>query len=241
MVTVPPGKDDQIWRINAQSLRLSFYLSGVPPYIAFSPAKLLVPQETVRVAADPQTVNTTENTPVNGTLTATSVYGLPLTFSLVTGSGELTTLISTAKGSLVITDTSTGAFTYTPAADAWGTDLFNFVASDGVCHSMPATLTVNIASVPQAPAPTANDTSLITGMDLSVRGQFSATDPTNDALTFTITQNGTKGIATLVDASTGTFIYVPNAGETGQDTILFTANDGYGTSNTGTVTITINP
>ena len=241
VVTVPPGKDDQIWRINAQSLRLSFYLSGVPPYIAFAPHRLLVPQETVRVTASPLTVNTTENTPVTGTLTATSAFGLPLTYSLVTGSGEQVTALSTAKGSLVITNPSTGAFSYTPATNAWGTDLFNFVADDGVSASMPATLTVNIASVPQAPAPTANNTSLTTGMDLSVRGQFSVTDPTDDAVTFTIVQNGTKGTASLVDASTGTFIYVPTAGQTGQDTVLFTANDGYGTSNTGTVTITINP
>jgi len=241
VVTVPPGKDDQIWRINAQSLRLSFYLSGVPPYIAFAPGKLLVPQETVRVTASPLTVNTSENTPVNGTLTATSAYSLPLTYSLLTGSAEQVTALSTAKGALVITNTSTGAFTYTPAGNAWGTDLFNFIASDGVCASMPATLTVNINSVPQAPAPTANNTSLTTSAGLAARGQFSATDPTNDALTFTITQNGAKGTASLVDASTGTFIYTPNIGETGQDTVLFTVNDGYGTSNTGTVTITINP
>ena len=241
VVTVPEGKDGQIWRVNCQSLRLSFYLSGVPPYIAFAPVRLLVPQETVRVTADSQTVNTSENTPVNGTLTATSAFEEPLTYSLVNGAGEQVSALTSTRGTLTITNPSTGAFTYTPATNAWGTDRFSFVASDSVSTSMPATLTVNIASVPQAPAPTANDMSLTTSVNLSVRGQFSVTDPTNDAVTFTIVQNGTKGSASLVDASTGTFIYVPIPDQTGQDTVIFTANDGYGTSNQGTVTITINP
>ena len=241
VVTVPAGKDDQIWKIDMLGGRLQYYIEGIPQYVSFTPAKLLVPKETVRVVADSQTVNTSENTPVNGTLTATSAFSEPLTYSLVNGEGAHVTTLISVRGTLTITNPSTGAFSYTPKTDAWGTDVFSFVASDSQCTSMPAKLTVNIASVPQAPAPTANDMSLTTSVNLSVRGQFSVTDPTNDAVTFTIVQNGTKGIATLVNASTGTFIYVPTPGQTGQDTVIFTANDGYGTSNQGTVTITINP
>lgn len=67
---------------------------------------------------------------------------------------------------------------------------------------------------------------------------FPASDAENDPLTFTITQNPTKG--TITDNGNGTYTYTPNDGVTGTDTIKFKANDGTLDSVEATITFSIN-
>ena len=82
-------------------------------------------------------VTTTAGTAVNGTLSAT-------------GSGTLSFAIvaNPAHGTVSITNTATGAFTYTPASGYTGSDSFTFDASNGGGTSNVATesVTVNAAS-----------------------------------------------------------------------------------------------
>src|SRR5262245_27064557 len=66
-------------------------------------------------------VATQEGTPKSGVLAATDPDGNPLTFSIIT---------PPAKGSLVIDNAATGAFTYTPNTGAVGYDTFTFSAAD---------------------------------------------------------------------------------------------------------------
>ena len=73
-------------------------------------------------------MTTQEGTPVGGTLQATSPNGLPLTFALTT---------TATKGTAVLTDAATGAFTYTPQAGAYGYDTFTFTATDAIGTSAP--------------------------------------------------------------------------------------------------------
>ena len=63
----------------------------------------------------------------------------PLTFSL---------LANGALGRAVITNPSTGAFTYTPKAGAGGQDYFTFKAFDGKLYSKSATISVNVTTAP---------------------------------------------------------------------------------------------
>ena len=51
--------------------------------------------------------------------------------------------------------------------------------------------------------------------------------------------NGSKGVATVTDAATGAFTYLPNAGATGADSFTFQASDGSLTSNAATIAVTI--
>ncbi len=55
-------------------------------------------------------------------------------------------------------------------------------------------------------------------------------------MTYAVTQNGTKGTAT-VSASTGAFSYVANPGATGNDTFTYSATGANGTA-THTFTVT---
>lgn len=76
--------------------------------------------------------------PISSMLSATDADGNALTFSIV-ADGIL--------GNAVVTYPSSGAFTYTPNPGVTGTDIFTFVASDGVSNSNYATVIVNIGPV----------------------------------------------------------------------------------------------
>ncbi|MHB0939330.1 MAG: Ig-like domain-containing protein [Armatimonadota bacterium] len=175
-------------------------------------------------------VTTTQNIPVNGTLVATDANGDPLTYALVENG---------TKGSAVITNANTGAFTYTPNADVTGTDTFTFTANDGQADSNTATITVAINRINSAPV--AENGSITTDEDTPVDGTLAATDSDGDPLTFRIISNGGKGEAIITDVNTGAFTYTPDPDANGPDTFTFVANDGVVDSNTATISVTIAP
>ena len=84
------------------------------------------------------TLTTAQGTAASGTLGASDIDGDSLSIRITTNG---------AKGTARITDTRTGAYTYTPASGAAGEDTFTFKANDGVVDSNAATVTVtNIRS-----------------------------------------------------------------------------------------------
>src|SRR5207237_550603 len=85
----------------------------------------ITPVNDAPVAAN-GTLTTLEDTAANGTLIATDVDGDALTYSLVTNGW---------KGTATITNAATGAFTYTPTANANGTDSITFKARDASLDS----------------------------------------------------------------------------------------------------------
>lgn len=105
-------------------------------------------------------VTTSVNTAVNGTLAATDADGNSMVFSVVT---------APAHGTATITNTATGAFTYTPASGYSGSDSFTFKATDsGGLASNTATEseTVNAASGSCASGYTAYTGSITAGSDV---------------------------------------------------------------------------
>jgi ELWxxDGT repeat protein len=86
-------------------------------------------------AATGASIKTPFETQFGGTLMATDPEGGALTFSIVADG---------SKGVARITNTVTGAFTYTPFGGATGVDSFTFKASDGDLDSNVATVTVTI-------------------------------------------------------------------------------------------------
>lgn len=95
---------------------------------------------------------------------------------------------------------STGAFTYTPAPDANGTDTFTIIVSDADGQAAELPVSVNIAPVNDAP----RNPVVLGGGSLAVVesapgqimaagtviGQIVATDPEGDALTYTLMSDG---------------------------------------------------
>lgn len=174
------------------------------------------------------TLNTNEDTPANGTLTASDVEGSTLTFDAG--------LLAPAHGTVTIN--ANGSFTYTPAVNFNGTDSFGFVANDGTSDSLEATIVVTINPINDVPV--AASAAYSFSEDTVFGGILGATDADGDSLTFTA---GTLAVAhgTLTISSNGFFIYAPSANFHGTDTFSFSANDGTTISAQGIITLTINP
>ncbi|GAB4475864.1 MAG: hypothetical protein OHK0037_37280 [Elainellaceae cyanobacterium] len=176
------------------------------------------------------TLNTNEDMAGSGFLLGADVDGDGLTYEIVT---------LPTKGSVVITNTTTGAFTYTPNANANGADSFTYRVFDGTVYSSPATVTVAIAPVNDAP--TASGLSISTNEEAPISGTLPGADVDGDTLTYEIVTAPTKGVVTITNTETGAFTYTPNANANGADSFTYRVFDGTAYSTVEVVAIAITP
>ncbi len=184
---------------------------------------------TVTVTASNGSVTTNQNTPVNGTLSASDSAGNAISFAIVT---------NPAHGSVTINNLSTGAFTYTPASGYTGSDSFTFKATDSVTGTVSNTATESetVNSTTVSP-PTASNGSVTTTAGTAVNGTLSASG--TGPLTFAIVANPSHGTVSITNTATGAFTYTPASGFSGSDSFTFHASNSGGTSNTATESETV--
>ncbi|MBF0439762.1 MAG: tandem-95 repeat protein, partial [Magnetococcales bacterium] len=180
-------------------------------------------------ATNSATLTTNEDSELKGTLSATDIDSPSLTYAIVT---------QPTKGSVTITNTATGAFTYTPTRNANGAESFTFKVNDGSLDSNSAT--VNITINPVNDAPTATDDSFSTDEDKAFSGTLLGTDIENNTLTYSIVTSPKHGNVAITNG-TAAFTYTPAKDYNGTDSFTFKVNDGTVDSNVATMTITINP
>ncbi len=174
------------------------------------------------VAADGSAAGA-ENTVIAGLAGASDVDGQALSYALVTGPQNGT-----------LTFNPDGSYSYTPATDYYGPDGFTFTASDG-------SLTSNVGAVSlmvSAP-PAAADAAASGAEDTIITGQASATDPDSASLTYALVAGPQHGSLTF--NPDGSYSYAPGADYNGSDNFTFTASDGSLSSNTATVSLTVDP
>jgi hypothetical protein len=174
--------------------------------------------------ANAQEVTAQEDTPQTITLTGSDADENALTYEIVTGPSQ---------GSLSGTGDQR---TYTPNANANGTDSFTFRVNDGAGFSAPATVSITVTAVNDAPV--ANAQSVSTAEDAAKAITLTASDVDGDALSYAIVAQPVHGTLTGTGASR---TYTPNANYHGPDSFTFTANDGSLTSAPATVSITVTP
>ncbi|MDQ1504773.1 MAG: hypothetical protein QOD57_2500, partial [Actinomycetota bacterium] len=131
-------------------------------------------------------VSTDEDTAKSGTVSAADIDGNALSYAVVA---------NPAHGTLGL-NTSTGAYTYTPAANYNGSDSFTFRANDGSVNSNTGTVAINVQAVNDLPV--VNALSLPVTEDIPASGNVTGSDVDGDSLTYA---NGTtpaaKGVATV--------------------------------------------
>ena len=174
-------------------------------------------------------LNVTEETPRLATLQGADIDGDALTYTIVS---------QPALGDVTLDDPATGAFTYTPDADETGADSFTFRVNDGQLDSADATVSITIGNVNDLPV--AASLTFATNEDVALSETLPVNDVDNDPLTFEIVTIPGRGAITL-DAATGAFVYTPTADYNGQDTFTYRASDALGSSNLGTITVSIAP
>lgn len=194
----------------------------------------VTPADDPPVAAD-GTLMTNESASQTGTLTATDIDSVSLTFRVISGPSH---------GGVVIDDAATGAYTYTPDPSYNGPDTFKFVANDGTQDSNEGTIAITVT--PLNSPPVGNDASLNVAENSipgTVVGAVTATDPdVGDTLTFALVSGNTSGTF-AVDSATGTITVVNNTLLDFENPTTFvlvvTVTDAAGESGTANVTINI--
>ncbi|MEX2188303.1 MAG: cadherin-like domain-containing protein, partial [Pirellulales bacterium] len=160
----------------------------------------------------------------------------PLTASVVPGSGP-------QHGTLNFN--ADGSFVYTPAANYYGPDSFQYVANDGTANSNVATVSITVASVNDPPLATAKSYNVAEDNVLSVASAegllLGATDVDNvpgdfSAVLLLAPANGMVSVN-----PDGSFTYTPNLDFYGLDTFRFAVSDGVDNSNDATVSIQVSP
>jgi len=169
-----------------------------------------------------QLVSTAEDTAEAVVLTGTDVDGNPLTYNIVS---------QPAHGTL---SGSAPNMTYTPAANYNGADSFTFIVNDGTLDSAPATVTIDITPVDDAPV--ANSQQAVTTENTPLPITLTGTDIEGSTLTFSVQGSPVNG---TLSGSGESLIYTPNTGFEGDDSFTFTVNDGALDSAPATVSITI--
>ncbi|WP_148871267.1 Ig-like domain-containing protein, partial [Tenacibaculum adriaticum] len=195
------------------------------------------------------TINDVNDAPVANTDTATTEEDTAVAINVIGNDTDLdgtidptsvTEITAPANGTIAI-DPVTGQITYTPNAEFFGTDAFEYSVcdDDGACAT--ATVNVTINDVNDAPvantdtATTEEDTAVainVIGNDTDVDGTIDPTSVTE----ITAPANGTIAI----DPVTGQITYTPNAEFFGTDAFEYSVCDDDGACATATVSVTIN-
>ena len=146
---------------------------------------------------------------------------------------SLVVLTQPAKGTLTGTAPN---LTYTPNANATGSDSFTFRATDGTTNSAPATVSINIT--PSNDTPEAIAQSVTTTEDTAKTITLAGNDADGNALTYAILSQPAHG---TLSGSGAARTYTPAANYNGSDSFTFKVNDGTADSSPATVSITISP
>jgi hypothetical protein len=110
--------------------------------------------------------------------------------------------------------------------------------ADGIATSVAATTSITLTPVDDPPTTTA--ATLLTVVDVPVRGTLPGTDPEGGALTWELVSAPASGVLVLDDAATGAVSYTPATGQVADATFTFRVSDGttWSAPATGTVRLT---
>ncbi len=182
------------------------------------------------VAAD-DSFGTAEDTPLGGTVAGNDTPS--------GDGGNVWSLVTQALHGTAVVNAN-GTFTYTPAANYNGTDVFTYQLCDADADCTTATVTITITAVDDTPSAT-NDTNTTTE-DTQVSGNVSTNDtPSGDGgnVWSLVGANGGAAHGTVTMNPDGSYTYTPAANYNGTDVFTYQLCDADADCTTATVTITI--
>ena len=182
--------------------------------------------------ANNQSVTLDEGTSAPIVLTGTDADSDPLTFAIVNGP---------TNGVISGFNTNTGALIYTPNANFNGTDSFTFLVNDGTTNSGPATVSLTVTPVNDAPVAVNDDYRMFrnTTLNVPINGVLSNdSDVDGDTLTAVLVSGPTHAAAFTLNPD-GSFSYTPATNYVGPDSFTYEAKDKLTNSATVTVTLTV--
>ncbi|HEV3340535.1 MAG TPA: Ig-like domain-containing protein, partial [Pirellulales bacterium] len=193
---------------------------------------------TVTLTVNPLPVATNDNYSVNENSSLTVAAPGVLANDTAANSTPLSAVVVSAPSHGALAFGADGSFTYTPAGNFSGTDSFTYDDTEGSLTSNTATVRLTVNPVPVA-----------TADNYSVNENSSLTVAAHGVLANDLSANSTPLSAVLVAAPShgtltfnadGSFSYTPTAGFYGTDSFTYDDTEGNLTSNTATVTLTVN-
>ena len=189
-------------------------------------------------------VNQTNDAPVAVDDSATTSEDSPVTVAVLSNDTDpdgddltVTAVSSPSHGTASIN--GDGTVTYTPSANFFGNDSFDYVASDGLGGLDTATVFITVTPVNDPPV--AVDDNLTTDEDTPGTVNVLANDSDVDGDALTVSSVGTPSHGTVTNNGDGTITYTPEADYNGTDSFTYTVSDGNGGLDTATVHVTVNP
>ncbi len=165
-----------------------------------------------------------EETTITGVFSGSDVDSSDLTYAVGTQAGH---------GTVTLTGDT---WSYIPNANFNGTDSFTFTASDGSLSSGPATVTVSVTAVNDAPH-AVNDTAITAEhAAVSIAVLDNDSDPDGDALTVVAVGVASHGSIAM---SGSEVTYTPDENYSGVDSFTYTVIDGHDGTATANVTVTV--
>jgi gliding motility-associated-like protein len=190
------------------------------------------------------TVNSVNDTPiaVNDTYTVDeddSVSGNLMDNDTNLGDATVTIISNTNPANGTVTVNADGTFDYTPNADFFGMNTFEYTIEDVDGEQSTATVTITVNSVNDLPV--AVDDTNVTDEDTAVSGNVLTNDTNLGDVVVEVVDMTDSANGTVVINSDGTYTYIPGTNFNGTDTFTYTIEDANGDQSTATVTITVNP
>ena len=167
--------------------------------------------------------NTAEDESVTFSVAGTDPNNLPLTYQLVQQPQS-----GTLSGALPL-------LTYTPDENFFGTDTFTYTASNNDYTSQPATVSITVTAVNDAPEATDDVATVVQGQEIVIDVLANDSDIESSALTITSAQ-AAQGMATIVDNKVA---YLAEANTTGTVIVDYTVSDEGGLSSSAKVVVTV--
>jgi len=224
-------------------------------YVAFENGTMYLRVDVSDVENQPPVANPVAITmledaaPQTVTLSATDPDGDPLTFAIQTNP-TLGTL-----GAVTPINTTSASVVYTVNPNANGADSFTYVANDTFVNSAPATVSVTITPVNDAPSFTSANPPAVNedaGPQMPVVATAIVAGPADESgqtIAFTISNNTNPALfaAAPTISAAGVLNYTPAANVSGTAQLTFNAQDNGGIANGGvdtsapqTITVTVN-
>lgn len=176
--------------------------------------------------AAPQSVAAVEDEPKVITLQASDVDRSAASLRFRVRRAPLHGTLSATTGSTV---------TYLPSANYHGPDSFLFDVADGATTSAQATVTIDVASVNDAPV--AQPVTVAVNEDAIVTFQLSGSDVEGDPITYATTPPAHGKLA----GTPPNLSYTPDADYNGPDSFTYTVSDPTSTSSASKVSIQVKP
>ena len=164
----------------------------------------------------------------------------PLLNDTNTDSETFLAVLITDVGFGNLTLDSDGGFTYEPSQNFAGDDSFIYVANNGTHNSNEAsvTITVNPVNDPPVAQDDSFETQQNTPISVDVLGNDSDIEDDPLSILLEIDSSVTKGLVEIQDSEV---LYTPPTDFVGTDVFSYMVTDGQDTSNSATVTVTVNP